>query len=453
MSLPIIYTNKVKLGNEQLRWDVGVTGANAAYDIYCNEYNLSGPTGPEYSLVRYPVTLNRGKTLVVDSVKGNDTYAITYPYSYPFKNVQSAINSSTSGDTVFIYPGVYEEIISVKTGIAVRGINVQTVTISKTGVTGNTTLMTMDSNCRVEDVTLSLTGATGGITLTGLELINTAPQTSKLRTAVVNVSNYNYPSSVLYGVNASGTTSNVMLNTPNNAIRASTINVNSGVTGSTGCALMVTGANRTTCRDSNFFCNGPTGYAGDTGSHFSGCCINSGLGNTGALGLYSSTVSGSTYDVARQNGNIILFGFTDLINSTTNGASFNVATQVTTQTFTISGNFNSSGTYYMVPGSVAIGDAPTSDYTISFDQNVIIISTLFNWQGVAIPIGQSITADIYKNSSVGTPIYTQTLNSATSNIVDTTKSVTFKGTDKMIIKITVSGSIGKGILLFTVAEY
>jgi len=189
MSLPILYSNNIKLGDEQQRWNIGVVGSGNTYDIYCNEYsNITGPTGPDYSLVKYPVSLNRGKTLVVDSVKGNDEYAITYPYSYPFRNVQSAIDVSVSGDTVFVYPGVYEEILSVKSGIALRGINTQTVTVSKTGVTGNTTLLTMDSNCRVEDITFSLSGGTGGISLTGVDFINTAPQTSKLRTILLKPS-------------------------------------------------------------------------------------------------------------------------------------------------------------------------------------------------------------------------------------------------------------------------
>ena len=453
MSSPIVYTNDVYLGKTD-KWIVGVTGGSyESYDINCRQFYDNGLTGPSYSLVKYPTSLYRGKTLVVDSVNGNDSYGVEYPYSYPFKTVGKAIDTSVSGDTVFIYPGTYDEILTIKSGIAVRGINVQTVAIQKTNVVSDTTLVTMDSNCRLEDVTMNLTGATGGIRLTGIELVNTAPQTSKLRTAVVNVSNYNTQPSIVYGVLSSGTTANVELNTSTNAIRASTVNVNLGSTGSTGCALMISGANRTTCRDSNFFANGPTGYDGNTGTHIIACCTSSSPGNTGSLGLYSSTVSGATYDVARENGNIILFGFTDLVHSTTNGNSFNVATQAAIQTFGISGNLNSSATYYLAPGMMTVGDAPTSDYLISFDQNVIIISVLINWQGAVIPVGQTITVDIYKNSSSSSPLYTGILNPTTSSIIDRTKSVTFKVEDKMIIKASVSGSIGKGILMVTATEY
>jgi hypothetical protein len=302
-------------------------------------------------------------------------------------------------------------------------------------------------------VTLNLTGATGGIKLTGLDLINTAAQTSKLRTAVVNVSNYDTRPSIAYGVLSGGTTSNVLVNTSSNVIRAATINVNLGSTGSTGCCLMVSGPNRTTCRDSNFFANGPTGYSGDTGTFISACCIDTPVGNTGAIGLYSSTVSGATYDVARKNGNIILFGFTDLVNSTTNGNSFSVATQSAIQSFGLSGNFNSSSTHYLIPGLSSIGDAPTSDYFIAFDQSVIILSVIANWQGIAIPVGETITISIHKDSSANPALYTNVLNSTISNIIDTSRSVTFRSADKMIIKVVVSGGIGKGTLLMTLTEY
>jgi hypothetical protein len=311
----------------------------------------------------------------------------------------------------------------------------------------------MDSNCRVEDMTMSLTGATGGIILTGVNLINTAPQTSKIRTTVINVSNYDTYPSVAYGVLSSGTTSNITNLTSSNAIRASTINVNLGSTGSTGCALLVSGSNLTTCRDCNFFANGPTGYSGDTGTHIIGCCINSPIGNTGALGLYSSTLSGATYDIAKENGNIFLLGFSDLANNTTNGNSFNVVTQANAQAYGIAGNFNTSGTYFLVPGSISVGDAPTSDYSVTYDQNLVIIGIIINWQGVSIPGGRTIVVDIYKNSSGNPPLYTGTLNSTTSSIIDRSKSFTILSTDTILIKVSVSGSIGKGTLVVTVAQY
>jgi hypothetical protein len=454
MSLPRIYTNDIRLGNGNNIWDLGVTGGSYSdYDIYSGQLGPAGITGPVYSLVKYPVNLNRGKTLVVDSVKGDDTYGLNYPYSYPFKTVQKAIDTSVSGDTVFLYPGVYDETITVKSGIAVRGINTQTVSISKTNVVSNTTLVTLDSNCRIEDMTMNLTGATGGITLTGVNLINTAPQTAKIRTTVVNVSNYDTHPSVAYGVLSSGTTSNITKMTSSNAIRASTINVNLGSTGSTGCALLVSGSNLTTCRDTNFFANGPTGYNGDTGTHIIGCCINSAIGSTGALGLYSSTLSGATYDIAKENGNILFLGFSDLVNNTTNGNSFNVATQANAQAYGVAGNFNGADTFFLVPGSVSINDAPNTDYSVAYDQNLVIIGIIINWQGASIPVGQTIVVDIYKNSSLTTPLYIGTLNSTTSSIIDRSKSFTILSTDTILIKAVISGAIGRGTLVVTLAQY
>lgn len=398
-----------------------------------------------------PLTLSRGKTLVVDSVNGNDTTAGIYPYRYPFKTVSAAITASVSGDTVYIYPGQYEESITVKTGIAVRGINVQTVSIQKTNVLTDTTLATMSSNCRLEDVTLNLTGATGGITLTGVNFTANSATTGKLRTAVVNVSNYNPQPSIAYGVLSNGITDTSTYITSSNSVRASTINVNLGSTGSTGIGVFVNTNNNFSCRDTNIFANGPTGYTGNTGTYIVGASVDVPNGNAGYLQLNTCTLSGATYDIARPSNDLVLTGFTNLVHSTTDGNSFSVATQPNIISYLLKGNF--TGTHYMVPGSLPFNDAPNTPYSIPIDQNMVIIGYNLQYTGT-ISNTDTITINVCKNN-IDTILQTYTFNSTnyTTPAKITNKSATFLSTDSLIIEVVVSGTINNSILLVQLTQY
>lgn len=129
-----------------------------------------------------------GNIITVDSVYGNDTTASANPHYLPFLTINGALPYAVAGDTVFIRPGVYNEIITVPSGISLRGSSVQTTTIQQLNVTTSTTLLTLGNNCRVEDLTFRLTSATNGITLTAVNVPSGTSITSKLRTLVVNCS-------------------------------------------------------------------------------------------------------------------------------------------------------------------------------------------------------------------------------------------------------------------------
>lgn len=452
-----LYVTELDLGVNNSRWEIGNTGVygTPSFDMLAVQKNNSGYTGPHYSMVKNPLTLNRGRTLVVDSVNGDDSIATIYPYSYPFRNVQTAINSSSPGDTVYIYPGNYEEAIDVKSGIAVRGINVQTVSIQKTNVTTNTTLAKMNNNCRLEDVTLNLTGATGGITLIGLEYLGTSAQTGKLRTAVVNVSNYDSKPSVAFGIVSSGSTPNNINVTSSNSVRACTVNVNLGSTGSTGCGILVNGNNIFSCRDTNIYASGPTGYTGNGGTHIAGVCSDVPNGSTGGLNLYTSTVYGATYDVARPSGDLMLLGFTNLINSTTDGNSFSTGVQASATTYSLTGNFSTGTNYYLIPGTQAVNNAQTTSYGVPVDQGTIIISVLMKFTGT-IAGGESLVVNIYKNSIVSTPEFTYTFTSADGPAytkIITNKSITFKSNDEIIVNVLPNNNFNQATLLVRLNQY
>jgi hypothetical protein len=72
---------------------------------------------------------------------------------------------------------------------ALKGLNVQTVTIQKLNVTQDTTLVTMGNQTSIEDIKLNL-GSTGHYNLNGIYFGGyNYTQTSKVRTTVISVNN------------------------------------------------------------------------------------------------------------------------------------------------------------------------------------------------------------------------------------------------------------------------
>lgn len=115
-------------------WQIGVTGLTdgtgmSSFDVIAQENTSNGLTGTIYSIVKNPITRYIQNVLAVNGSSGNDSLAQKIPYSYPFKTITSAIDASISGDCVYVYPGTYNEAITIKEGVSVRGINVNAVTI------------------------------------------------------------------------------------------------------------------------------------------------------------------------------------------------------------------------------------------------------------------------------------------------------------------------------------
>ena len=189
----------------------------------------------------------RGNTAVVDAVYGNDSTASIG--GTPFLTVQSALSAVSSGQTVWILPGTYilTSGITLKNGISIRGLSLQTTTLQM-NVISSTTMITMGENCRVEDLTINLTctGSSDNVVLKGLEFVGTSSQTSKLRTAVLNVTNSGMSktlTSSVTGVEFSGTG---LLNPSSfsfNSLKGSTINIYSNGKGNKR-GILVSGSNQ-----------------------------------------------------------------------------------------------------------------------------------------------------------------------------------------------------------------
>jgi hypothetical protein len=381
-----------------------------------------------------------GKTLVVDSVYGSDVSGAANRYGYPFATIAAAMSNVSSGETIFVRPGTYTETVTMSNGVALRGANTQTVTVTRTNVTSNVTLLTMGSNCRVEDMTFTLTSASN-VNLTGVDWPSGTPLTSKFRTAVVNVTSSATGSNTIVGLLSAGSSATTY--SASDAIRSCTVSVDASSSG-TVRGLYVTGSNWFSSRDTNYNIRG-------TGSNIVGVETT----NAGSYAsLKHSTVRGGDgtgirYDVNRTAGEILL-GSTDLVNNTANGNGFSVTTEGAITHFGTTGNFSSNTTYYLVPGFVRVGDLPTSTFGIPVTQNMILFSGTFQ-VSPAIPAGQSVKLTAYKNNAVTdmsmTIVAGQTLS---SNI---TQSVDYKRGDTFDLRIVPSANLNNYDFAASVAFY
>ena len=364
----------------------------------------------------------------VDVSYGNNTLAASDPTRYPFLTIGAALNNVSVGQTVFVRPGTYNEKITIPSGVALRGANAQTVTVQQLNTTSNTTLLTMGSNCRVEDITFTLT-STSNVNLTGIDWPSGTPLTSKLRTAVVNVTSSGTGANTIVGMLSAGSSATTY--SASDALRSCTVSVDASSSGIVR-GLYVTGSNWFAMRDTNMNVRG-------TGSNIIGV-------ETTNAGSYASikhsTIRGgdhilvpTNHDINRTAGNILI-GSVDLVNNSANGNGFSITTEGAITHYGTTGNFTNGTTYYLVPGFVKQGDLPTSTFGIPVTQSMILFSGTFQCSP-AVPVGQSVKLTAYRNNAITdmsmTIVAGQTL---ASNI---TQSVDYTRGDTMDMRMVTSG--------------
>lgn len=381
-----------------------------------------------------------GNVLIVDSVYGNDSTGA--PSGAPYKTVSAALTAASAGQTVWVMPGTYNETIDIKTGVALRGLNVQTTTIQKLGVVADTTLCTMRSQTRVEDITFTLTSA-ANVNLTGINSL--APGTSidsKLRTAVVNVTSTATGAGNIYGILSSSSPGSANVFNASYAVRGSTIKVQGNGTGVIR-GILVNGANRFSIRDTVV-------YAGGAGANVTGIETSvvgafAEIKTSSLYGLSSGADVSTSYDLNRSAGDIQLSA-TDLVNANSNGNSFSTLTEPAGLQFSVSGNINSRTTHYLLPGTSTYASLETTAVGIPFIQKLIVFQLFLS---AAEPIlgDAAITLNFYKNTvSIGTLFLTGTINSTTQTVRSLLSSANFAIGDKLIAQFVTSGTTNVGLI-------
>ncbi len=271
-------------GPQGIQGDTGPTGPTGPQGIQgdTGPQGPTGPTGPQGLLV--PI----GNTLRVDAVYGNDTTATANRYTAPFLTINAALAVVTSGEHIMVGAGIYNESITIPSGISIRGSSTQTCIIRKINVTADTTLVSMGENSRLEDVTLQLTSS-GHHTLKGIVFGGTTTTTAKLRTTVLTVNNASASSggtSNVTGVECNGTGALGSASFSFNSLKGSTINVYSNGGGNKR-GILVSNTNIVTTRDLNVYVAQPTSTA-STGSYV-GVETNDSA-NTGSIQMRSTTI-------------------------------------------------------------------------------------------------------------------------------------------------------------------
>ena len=205
-----------------------------------------------------------------------------------------------------------------------------------------------------------------------------------------------------------------------------------------------TGSNYFSVRDATIFCTKSSG----SGTNFVG------VENTHATGYTSvktSTIAGTTYDINRTAG-IILLNATDLQNGSANGNGFSVNINPSQIFFTLGSKVDFSGqgseaatpigTYYIKPGTECANFA-SGIVGIPFVQRIIIFEGLIS-STIAITGSQVVTVSFLKSASSGTSgtsFASLVLNSTTQIAKFTGISSTFNTmTDFLQIRVAVSGA-------------
>lgn len=386
---------------------------------------------------------------------GNGT--ITNPYLTITKALTVA--SGTNGAGVWVMPGTYNESITLPDNVTLRGQSLRTVTISKTNVTANTTLVTMGLNSRLEDVTLNLS-STGHYSLIGIDFPGDTAFQAKVATIVCSVDNRTASptgSSNVYAVNFSSNATNIPEDFVQQLIRNSMVVRSIG--GGNKRVVNITGFNRLSFRDMNVYCYdyGATGNA--TGTYY-GVYQNNATGtvnikNSSVFGGSIYNVSGATgtpyqyADIYQNTGTIILTA-TDLVSGNAGERTFETSIASSNVFFGFSDQLKTADRdKYLFPGVVnKVTTVPvgfiTNNKKVVFKLSVTCITG---------PVGGTDTFTVYRNEVATQLKVDLPAGSTTAQSDGIGFSSTFKKNDILSIKYTSNASPGSTDPVIDVSLY
>ena len=130
------------------------SGGKQWQDVWTNNFYAGTVTTTNILADGINLALRQGNTYYV-AENGDDTYTGDHPND-PFATVKYALSQCGAGDTLHIYPGVYEEIfpITVPTGVTVKGHSLRSVNIQPTVGTNTNTAFLLNGESTIEDITI-----------------------------------------------------------------------------------------------------------------------------------------------------------------------------------------------------------------------------------------------------------------------------------------------------------
>ena len=137
-------TDTYRLGNSTKRWD----------QVWSDTINADTITANSLVLDGVDMTLRQGNIFYV-AKNGDDARTGTHPQD-PFLTIGQALTQASTGDTVYIYPGAYEETfpLTVPAGVTVKGHSLRSVTVTPTAGTNTNDAFLLNGETTVEDVTI-----------------------------------------------------------------------------------------------------------------------------------------------------------------------------------------------------------------------------------------------------------------------------------------------------------
>ena len=137
-------TDTYRLGNSTKRWD----------QVWSDTINADTITANSLVLDGVDMTLRQGNIFYV-AKNGDDARTGTHPQD-PFLTIGQALTQASTGDTIYIYPGAYQETfpLTVPVGVTVKGHSLRSVTITPTNPTNTNDAFLLNGETTVEDVTI-----------------------------------------------------------------------------------------------------------------------------------------------------------------------------------------------------------------------------------------------------------------------------------------------------------
>ena len=137
--------NLYDLGSASRRWT----------NIYADVLNANTVTSGSIIVDGIDVVTPQGNIWYV-SIGGDDGKTGSHQND-TFRTVEKALTVATSGDTVFIYPGIYDELLplTVPVGVTVKGVGIRSVTIRPDTASTDKDVFLLNGETTIEDLTIS----------------------------------------------------------------------------------------------------------------------------------------------------------------------------------------------------------------------------------------------------------------------------------------------------------
>jgi hypothetical protein len=131
-----------------------VAGGKEWSNVYTDEFYGTTVTTTNLNVDGIDLSTRQGNLYYV-SENGDDTNSGDHPND-PYGSLRYALSQATSGDTIHIYPGVYQEItpLTVPVGVTVKGHSMRSVILEPTGATHTNDIFLLNGESTVEDVTI-----------------------------------------------------------------------------------------------------------------------------------------------------------------------------------------------------------------------------------------------------------------------------------------------------------